>query len=139
MGNKRREPKLFRTLTNALMIAGLRLGLPIPPYTRRNALLLETRGRASGKRRLNPVGYYREGKRLYAVSEDGGNADYVKNALAAAGKVRVFVDGHWRNARLSLKEDEDVEAHLGRMNRRHASFVRRLATTPAVVVIEPEE
>ena len=128
----------MRSVANALVIAALRLGLPVPPYSRGNALLLETRGRKTGKRRLTPVGCYREGERFYVVSEHGRNADYVRNALAAGGKVRVFADGRWRNATLTLKEDEDVDAHLARMSRGHAALVRRLATTPAVLVIAPE-
>jgi len=49
----------------------LRLGLPSPPYTRRNAIIIETIGRRSGKRRRVPVGFLKEDGKLIVVAEDG--------------------------------------------------------------------
>jgi hypothetical protein len=40
---------VFRKIGNGSLMLALRLGLPAPPYTRRNAVILETVGRTSGR------------------------------------------------------------------------------------------
>jgi hypothetical protein len=56
------------------------------------------------------------------VVEDGLRAARVRNALARDGRLRVFLHGHWRDARLRPRAG-DPEPYLGRMNRVHAAFV----------------
>src|SRR5207248_1497163 len=56
---------------NPLRMWSLRLGLPSPPYTRGNAIIVETIGRRSGKRRRVPVGFLEEDDKLIVVAEDG--------------------------------------------------------------------
>jgi len=70
------------------------------------------------------------------VVEDGLTAPWVRNALAREGRLRVFVHGRWREARLEPRQG-DPEPYLRRMNRVHAAFVRLESTAPALVEITP--
>ena len=72
-------------IANAITKLALLLGIPRPPYTRENALIVETVGRHSGKRRRIPVGYFDDGGRIIVVVEDGSRADWVRNAVANDG------------------------------------------------------
>lgn len=132
-----RLPKQVVRIANALTTLALLLGIPRPPYTRNNALVIETVGRRSGKRRRIPVGFFDDGGRVIVVAEDGARADWVRNALANEGRLRVHLRGTWRPARLRILEG-DPERWLRRMNRAHAAFVRLESTTPGVVEIVPE-
>jgi len=132
-----RLPKQVVRLANAITTGALLLGIPRPPYTRNNALVIETIGRRSGRRRRIPVGFLADGDRIIVVVEDGSHAEWVRNALARDGRLRVHLRGAWREARLHLL-DTDPEEWLRRMNRVHAAFVRLESTTPAVVEIVPE-
>jgi deazaflavin-dependent oxidoreductase (nitroreductase family) len=127
---------LFRKLSNGSLMLALQLGLPAPPYTRRNALILETVGRKSGRVRRTPVGFAGDGRRIVVVAEHGPKADYVRNALAREGRLRVFHAGAWKDAHLRLLDD-DPEPWLQRMNPRQAAFVRRLGTDLRAVEITP--
>jgi deazaflavin-dependent oxidoreductase (nitroreductase family) len=119
-------------IANALTNAALIVGIPRPPYTRNNALIVETRGRSSGKRRRLPVGYLDDDGRIIVVVEDGTRAQWVQNALADGGRLRIFLRGRWRQARLRIVEGPP-EAYLEKMNRVHAMFVRHEASTPGVI------
>jgi len=130
-------PRLVVRAANALTKAALLAGIPRPPYNRSNALIVETLGRKSGSRRRIPVGFLDDRGRILVVVEDGSRAQWVLNALADGGRLRVFVRGEWRQARLRLLE-EDPEACLRRMNRVHAAFVRLESSTPQVVEIVPD-
>jgi hypothetical protein len=46
-----RLPKPVVRIANAVTMLALLVGIPRPPYTRDNALIIETVGRRSGKRR----------------------------------------------------------------------------------------
>jgi deazaflavin-dependent oxidoreductase (nitroreductase family) len=122
---------------NALTVWAIQLGIPRPPYNRGNGMVIETVGRRSGKRRRIPVGYIEEDGRLIVVVEDGARADWVRNALAREGKLRVHLRGRWRDARLRLIEG-DAEAYLQRMNKLHAYFVRRHSSVPGIAEITVE-
>jgi len=114
----------------------LRLGLPSPPYTRRNAIIVETIGRRSGKQRRVPVGFLEEDGKLIVVAEDGLATLWVRNALDREGQLRVFYRGRWRNARLEPRSG-DPEAYLRRMNKTHAAFVRMESSVPELIEITP--
>ena len=111
-------------------------GLPSPPYTRRNAIIIETIGRKSGQRYRIPVGFLEENGKLIVISEDGPHASWVKNAQANE-QLRVFLRGRWRQARLQLGTG-DPESYLRRMNRVHAAFVHTESSAPSVIEITPE-
>ena len=122
---------------NPLRMWPLRIGLPSPPYTRRNAIIVETVGRRSGKRRRLPVGFLEENGKLIVVVEDGLHASWVRNALANDGHLRVFLYGRWRDARLQSRPG-DPEEYLRRTNKVHAAFVHAESSAPALVEITAE-
>ncbi len=97
-----RLPKQVVRIANAVTKLALYVGIPRPPYNRENALVVETVGRRSGKRRRLPVGYLDDGGRIIVVVEDGARADWVRNALADEGRLRVHLRGAWRSARLKI-------------------------------------
>jgi deazaflavin-dependent oxidoreductase (nitroreductase family) len=132
-----RLPRALVRFANAVTILALRAGIPRPPYTRRNALIVETVGRRSGQRHRIPVGYLEEGGRIIVVVENGPHAQWMRNALASDNRLRIHYRGSWREARLRLL-DADPEPYLRRMNPVHAAFVRMESTAPAVVEIRPE-
>jgi len=118
-------------LANALTTFAIIAGIPRPPYSRKNAIVIETMGRRSGRRRRIPVGYLDDNGRIIVVVEDGLRANWVRNALARDGRLRIHLRGRWREARLRMLEDSP-ESYLVRMNRVHASFVRLESSTPSV-------
>jgi deazaflavin-dependent oxidoreductase (nitroreductase family) len=130
-------PRAVVRVANALTNLSLIVGVPRPPYNRGNALIVETRGRRSGKRRRLPVGYLDDSGRIIVVVEDGARAQWVQNALADGGRLRIFLRGAWRQARLRVL-DADPDIYLERMNRVHAAFVRHEASTPGVIELLPE-
>jgi deazaflavin-dependent oxidoreductase (nitroreductase family) len=134
---KSRLQRTLRSIGNPVRMWPLRVGLPSPPYTRRNAIIVETIGRRSGKRRRLPVGFLEENGKLVVVVEDGLHAAWVKNALARDGRMRVFFHGRWRDARLRPMAG-DPEEYLRRMNRVHAAFVHKESSVPGLVEITPE-
>jgi deazaflavin-dependent oxidoreductase (nitroreductase family) len=118
-------------MANAITNLSIITGIPRPPYTRRNSLVVETVGRRSGRRHRIPVGYLDENGRIIVVVEDGLRANWVRNALARDGRLRIHLRGRWREARLRML-DEEPESYLTRMNRIHAGFVRLESSTPGV-------
>jgi deazaflavin-dependent oxidoreductase (nitroreductase family) len=129
---------VLRSLSNGTIMLALRLGLRVLPYNRANALIVETQGRQSGRVRRTPVGFVADDGRVIVVAEHGDRADYVRNAAANDGRLRIFHDGAWKGATLRLLDD-DPELWLRRMDKRHVSFIRRLATQPRVIEITPDE
>lgn len=134
---KTRLQRTLRKIGNPLRMWPLRMGLPSPPYTRRNAIIIETTGRSSGKRRRIPVGFLEENGKLIVVAEDGPRSAWVRNALARDGQLRVFLYGRWREARLEPRPG-DPEPYLRRMNKVHAAFVRTESSAPALIEITPK-
>ena len=132
-----RVPKPIVRIANAITKLALLIGIPRPPYTRNNALIVETIGRRSGKRHRIPVGYLDDSGHIIVVVEDGVRAQWIQNALANNNRLKVHLRGGWREARLRIL-DADPSSYLSRMNRVHATFVRIESTTPAVVEIVPE-
>jgi deazaflavin-dependent oxidoreductase (nitroreductase family) len=134
---KSRLQRALWRIGNPLRMWPLRLGLPSPPYTRRNAIIVETIGRRSGKRRRVPVGFLEDNGKLIVVAEDGLAASWVQNALARDGRLRVFLHGRWRDARLKPRPGAP-ETYLGRMGKVHAAFVRIESSRPTLIEITPE-
>jgi deazaflavin-dependent oxidoreductase (nitroreductase family) len=126
-----RLPRFVVRIANAITNLAIITGIPRPPYTRKNSLVVETVGRRSGRRHRIPVGYLDDNGRIIVVVEDGLRANWVRNALAMDGRLRIHLRGRWREARLRML-DEDPESYLTRMNRVHAGFVRLESSTPGV-------
>jgi hypothetical protein len=75
-------PRFVVRFANAVTNLALLAGIPRPPYTRNNALIVETIGHLSRKRRRVPVGYLDDGGRIIVVVERGSRSHWVRNALA---------------------------------------------------------
>jgi deazaflavin-dependent oxidoreductase (nitroreductase family) len=124
-GGERRRKRirlLQRYLLNPPAKLAVRAGV-VPGY-----VLVETRGRRTGKRRRTVVGMHREGSTGWVVAEQGRHAGYVRN-LEAHPDVRVCARGRWRPARASVVPADDPEARLQAFGRSmHASTVRRFGT-----------
>jgi deazaflavin-dependent oxidoreductase (nitroreductase family) len=125
-----------RSLNHAA-VAALRLGLPFPPYPADGALVMETFGRKSRRRRLVPMGCLKDGDRLLVVAEHGRQSDWLRNALAAPGSlVRLWLAGRPATGRVHVLDDdaEDLLARMG--NKVHTATVRAMAHDPCVVAID---
>ena len=133
MGLPRSLVRMANAITNFAIISGI----PRPPYTRKNALVIETLGRRSGRRHRVPVGYLDDDGKIIVVVEDGLRSNWVRNALAQDGRLRIHLRGRWRPARLLMLEAEP-ESYLSRMNRVHAGLVRSHSSTPGVAELVPE-
>lgn len=113
---------LQRYLLNPPIKVGAWAGL-LPAH-----VLIETKGRRSGKRRRNIVGMRLDGDTGWVVAEHGRHAGYVRN-LEADPEVRVRIGRKWRRARAHVVEGDDVDARLDAFGRRsHAAAVRRFGT-----------
>ena len=120
---KRRRVRLLqRYVLNPPVLLATRVGL-VPGY-----VLVETRGRRTGRRRRTVVGMDIANGTGWVVAEQGRRAGYVRN-LETEPHVRVCVRGRWRPARASVVPEDDVDARLAGFGRRgHAATVRRFGT-----------
>jgi deazaflavin-dependent oxidoreductase (nitroreductase family) len=98
--------------------------------------LLETRGQRSGRPRVTPVGYSREGSAVWIVSEHGRRADYVRN-IEKEPNVRMKIRGRWHRGRAQVVPDEDPRKHLAKQtNKLSSATVRIVGTDPVAVRID---
>ena len=117
-------------------MAIIRSGMPIPPIDPSSAVVIETQGRKTKRRRFTPVGYSWLGEdRIRVVAEHGVSSDWLRNA--SSGPVHLWMGGRRLPARVELKSAEDVENAWGAQRSRVVVAVARLlASEPAVVDIE---
>ena len=79
-------PRSVVRVANAITNFAIIAGITRPPYTRQNALVIETVGRKSGRGHRIPVGYLADADRILVVVEDGLQSNWVRNALAQNGR-----------------------------------------------------
>jgi deazaflavin-dependent oxidoreductase (nitroreductase family) len=130
--NKRRlSTFLTARLVNPLVRAAARLGLPLPMV-----VILETRGRRSGKPRRIPVGKAIEGDTLWVVAEHGLRSSYVRN-VQADPRVRVRAGRRWRAGTAHVLSDDDWRERQRRMpNRVNSAVVRAMGTEHVTVRVD---
>jgi deazaflavin-dependent oxidoreductase (nitroreductase family) len=88
-------------------------------------VLVETRGRRSGRRRRTIVGMRLDGDTGWVVAEQGRHAGYVRN-LSVDPHVRVRIARRWRAAVATMVAGDDPSARLDSFGRAsHAAAVRR--------------
>jgi len=121
---------------NKAAVGMLRIGLPFPPYGPESALVMETFGRKTGRRRLTPMACLKVGEDgLLVVAEHGRHADWVRNALAA-GSVRIWLGGRSYQGQVEVLDAEDPGAVLERMgNKIHTLSILAMAHDPKVIAI----
>jgi deazaflavin-dependent oxidoreductase (nitroreductase family) len=101
--------------------------------------LLETVGRRSGVPRRTPVGNGLLGSTFWVIAEHGRHSDWVRN-IVANSRVRVKVNGRWRNGTGHLMPDDDPIARQRGLDPMNARIVR-LAGTELLTVrvdLDPE-
>jgi deazaflavin-dependent oxidoreductase (nitroreductase family) len=126
---RRRVVRLQKYLLNPPVKLAVRAGL-VPGYA-----LLETMGRATGRRRRTAVGVRLRGDTAWIVAEQGRHAGYVRN-LTADPRVRLRLGRTWRTGRAAAVPDDDPHRRLEMFGRSHAAAVRRFGTDLLSVRIE---
>jgi deazaflavin-dependent oxidoreductase (nitroreductase family) len=96
-------------------------------------VLLETRGRKSGRPRRTPVTNGVQGSVLWIVAEHGHGSNYVKN-IQADPRVRVLVRGRWRDGVASILEGDDALARQKTLGRPFNSALVRIVGTDLMTV-----
>lgn len=113
---------------------------PFPRYPTRYETTIETLDPHTGEPRWRVVGYLEGDGKIIIIAPHGRETDFIREALAAGGALRVIHLGHWRNAHLRLT-DIDPEVLLDQMPPRSRRQIREHATDPCVVevVFDPDE
>ena len=131
MDKRRVSTFITAKLVNPLVRAAARLGIPLPMV-----VILETRGRRSGKPRRIPVGKALEGHTLWVVAEHGRRAAYVRN-IEADPRVRVRVGRRWRSGTAQVLADDDWRRRQRRMpNKVNSAAVRLMGTEHVTVRVD---
>jgi deazaflavin-dependent oxidoreductase (nitroreductase family) len=129
----KRQVSTFVTakLVNPLVRAAARIGLPLPMV-----VILETRGRRSGRPRRIAVGKSIEGDVLWIVSEHGRRAAYVRN-IEADPRVRVRTGRRWRSGTAQVLADDDWRERQRHMpNKLSSAMVRAMGTEHVTVRVD---
>lgn len=122
---------------NKISVAILKSGLPIPPLTRNTALLIETKGRRTGKTCMTPAGYSLvDARHVKIVSERGEHSDWFRNANAN-GDVHVWIGGQRHRAKVQLLDNEDpIQAWQQQRSVLVVMAAKATARGPKVVGVE---
>ena len=129
---KRRASTFFTAkLLNPVVRTAVRLGLPLPIV-----VILETRGRKSGRLRQIPVGKTLDGDTLWIVAEHGRKASYVRN-IEAEPRVRVRVGRRWRPGVATVLHDDDWRDRQRQLpNKLNSALVRAVGTEHVTVRVD---
>ena len=99
-------------------------------------VVLETRGRRTGRARRAVVGAHAEQDSIWIVAEQGRYAAWVRN-LEADPSVRVRHRARWRPARAEIVEGDDPRARLSSWDRPgHARLVQSVGTQLVTVRLD---
>ena len=130
--NKRRVSTFITAkLVNPIVRTAARLGVPLPMV-----VILETRGRRSGRPRRIPVGKAIEGDTLWVVAEHGRRAAYVRN-IEADPRVRVRTGRRWLSGTARVLADDDWRERQRRMpNKVNSAAVRLMGTEHVTVRVD---
>jgi deazaflavin-dependent oxidoreductase (nitroreductase family) len=130
--DKRRASTFFTAkVLNPVVRMAARLGLPLPIV-----VILETRGRRSGRARRIPVGRALEGDTLWIVAEHGRRAAYVRN-IEADPNVRVRIGRRWRAGTAHVLAGDDWRERQRRMpNKLNSAMVRAMGTEHVTVRVD---
>ncbi len=102
---------------------------------RRGQVVVETTGRKSGLPRQTPVGGRVVGSSFWMVSEFGTQSQYVRNLLVEP-RVRILIDGQWRDGTAHVLVDDDPVARLRRLRPVNSFFVRRIGNDLLTIRID---
>jgi deazaflavin-dependent oxidoreductase (nitroreductase family) len=97
--------------------------------------MLETTGRKTGQPRRTVVGGRVVNNQFWMVSEHGEHSHYVLN-IKADPRVRVRLNGRWRNGTAYLLPDDDAVARLANLPTVNSAMVRAMGTDLLTVRID---
>jgi deazaflavin-dependent oxidoreductase (nitroreductase family) len=97
--------------------------------------LIETVGRKSGRLRRTPVGNGLKGDTFWVIAEHGRHSDWVRNILANP-RVRIKVNGRWRQGIAHLMLHDDPIARQRQLEPFNARLVRFFGTELATVRVD---
>lgn len=127
---RRRVIALQRWVLNPPMRALVWLG-SVPGH-----VIVETRGRQTGKRRRTVVGAQRDGDSIWIIAEQGRHAGWVRN-LEANPAVRVRHRARWNFARASIVDGDDPRSRLNTWGRPgHTRLVTAFGTQLTTVHLD---
>ncbi len=98
-------------------------------------VVVETVGRKSGLPRLTPVGGRVVGSSFWMVSEFGTQSHYVRNLLVEP-RVRVRIDGEWRDGTAHVLVDDDPRARLRKLRPVNSLLVRSVGNDLLTIRID---
>lgn len=128
-GRERRRRARHKVLWRIINPPGRRLAGVAPWW-----VLLETRGRRSGRPRTTPLARGPvEGDAVWVNSVHGRHADWVRN-IEADPEVRIRLSGRWHRARATIHDYD--EATVERFNRYARSGPSTLGIDPVLVRVE---
>jgi deazaflavin-dependent oxidoreductase (nitroreductase family) len=130
---KYRVITMLERINNRLTRLALRSG-----FAPRAFALLETTGRRSGLPRHTPVGNGLDpaGEVFWLFAVHGSQADYVRNILRDP-RVRVKVNGRWRDGQAVPLPDDDAVARSRAMRYQwDAAIGRLMATRPMTIRVD---
>jgi deazaflavin-dependent oxidoreductase (nitroreductase family) len=127
---------LARYGLNPFVKAGAAVGVGLP-----GVVIVETRGRRSGKRRRTPVGGRVEGGVVWIVAEHGRRAGWVRNAEANR-TIRIKRGLRWRTGVATILPEDDWRERLRAIGRGrpglklNSTVVRMMKTEPVTVRVD---
>lgn len=124
-------------LINHIAVPAIRAGLPLPLITPSVAIVVETVGRRTGTTRSTPLAYAEvDDGTLWVVAEQGTREDWLRNALADGGRLRLWLRGESHVAKAQVLEAGDPDEVYAQMTSRLMALgVKALAHNPKVVEI----
>jgi len=127
---RRRVVAVQRWVLNPPMKLLVWLGL-VPGH-----VLIETRGRRTGRRRRTVVGAHHDASAVWVIAEQGRHAAWVRN-LEAQPDVRVRRRARWRAAQATVIDGDDSRVRMASWRRRgHARLVQALGTELTTVRVD---
>jgi deazaflavin-dependent oxidoreductase (nitroreductase family) len=107
------------------------------PFAGATLLLLHTLGRKSGRERVNPVAYVKDGERMAIIASKGGapeNPDWFHN-LTAHPEVTVEVDADTFRVRASVAEEPERTRLYEKMTAMLPGFAEYQRRTERVIPV----
>ncbi|MFX0095147.1 MAG: nitroreductase family deazaflavin-dependent oxidoreductase [Candidatus Hodarchaeota archaeon] len=121
--SKKRYIRMFR-LFNRIVIPLYRLRVLALLGLGRRLLILTTKGRKSGKKRHNPLEYFRINKVIHIFSGFGEKADWFKNMVANPDHVYVQVGFRKFHANIEILEVTELEDVFRWMAKKHGRYMK---------------
>ncbi|MFX0094655.1 MAG: nitroreductase family deazaflavin-dependent oxidoreductase [Candidatus Hodarchaeota archaeon] len=121
--SKTRYIRLIKLVNKALIFLYKLRVLPLLGFGRR-FLILTTKGRTSGKKRNNPLTYFRINKTIHIFAGFGKKSDWFKNMIANPDSVYVQVGFRKFHVNTVVLEGAELEEVLRWRAKKHSGFLK---------------